>query len=566
MSYGKKASHVEPVSTQHAFRSLFNIGFPTAAGVNDGGPSAICSVDSSSNCSRESWHADAGHDDEPGRLIGSASSALHAPQVALDQDHLSEGGEEEECEHDEVLSDEADETVAQVNPPVSKAPLPHLAVSKANLFAKPQAPKTPMAKAIMQKAPMPLAALMKAAVVKAAPMKATMPKAPPTPGNASVQAKATTAAPQAAMPMGAASSSAVVVASPALQPPTPMCGKCMMPVDPLRVQLTGKVTGKWKCNKCNTRHVQLVRIFGGWPPRDFQGLSATDQIEFWRQPAKGPDMLKDLVIDTFAKKRIESRQNTTEGSYLPLGVYARMGYDVGVIQNQCKDTKEDPILGLCYKVKIETSAERTTEELIRSQLVSRKRKRSTSQGKDDGEPAVAEDANKSSNNTTTSSSSSSSDQKKMKSKKKKKSKGKSGRKTSKKSKKDIDGDNIKREAQEAARRDRQAAHEAEKEVRKIHTLCKKAMAKIAPLMFALGQDLEDKYVAHVPKFATSAAQKAHKLLLAIEKELKQKLVSPAPTAPSWTVDSLSANCKEAQEHSALLANLLATARKHATCK
>ena len=174
MSYGKKASHVEPVSTQNAFNSPFNIGFSTSAEVKDGGPSALCSVDSSSSCSRESWHADAGHDDEPGRLIGSASSALHAPQVALDQDHLSEGGEEEECEHDEVLSDEADETVAQVNPPVSKAPLPHLAVSKANLFAKPQAPKTPMAKAIMQKAPMPLAALMKAAAVKAAPLKADL--------------------------------------------------------------------------------------------------------------------------------------------------------------------------------------------------------------------------------------------------------------------------------------------------------------------------------------------------------------------------------------------------------
>ena len=95
-------------------------------------------------------------------------------------------------------------------------------------------------------------------------------------------------------------------------------------------------------------------------------------------------------------------------------------------------------------------------------------------------------------------------------------------------------------------------------------MCSKAMAKVAPLLFALSQDLSDKNLAHVPKFATSAAQKAYKELQSIEEDTKQRLKSLAPNAPTWSLEDLTATCKEAQDHAALLASLLATARKHAT--
>eukprot|EP00969_Alexandrium_andersonii_P069982 3088854-Alexandrium_andersonii.AAC.1 len=58
---------------------------------------------------------------------------------------------------------------------------------------------------------------------------------------------------------------------------TPICCKRKRDLDPLKVQLTGKGQGSWKCNSCNTKHVQLSRLFGSWPPQDFKDFSAEEQ-------------------------------------------------------------------------------------------------------------------------------------------------------------------------------------------------------------------------------------------------------------------------------------------------
>ena len=58
----------------------------------------------------------------------------------------------------------------------------------------------------------------------------------------------------------------------------------------------------------------------------------------------------------FTQRFIES----SGGSYLPLSVYAREGYDAKQIQKECKDTMIHPVLGLCYRVAI--FSKRTEQE------------------------------------------------------------------------------------------------------------------------------------------------------------------------------------------------------------
>eukprot|EP00969_Alexandrium_andersonii_P067679 2986118-Alexandrium_andersonii.AAC.1 len=90
-------------------------------------------------------------------------------------------------------------------------------------------------------------------------------------------------------------------------PKQPLCSKCGREVDPMKVQLVGKSGGVWKCNKCNVRHVSLVRLFGGWPPDEFKSLSEAEQQAFWSAEVDGGSAgLKKLAVDTLVKQRIET--------------------------------------------------------------------------------------------------------------------------------------------------------------------------------------------------------------------------------------------------------------------
>eukprot|EP00969_Alexandrium_andersonii_P179052 7916016-Alexandrium_andersonii.AAC.1 len=50
----------------------------------------------------------------------------------------------------------------------------------------------------------------------------------------------------------------------------PVCSKCKVELDPLKSQVSGKSFGNWRCNVCNTRMVQLHRMFGSWPTEQFR--------------------------------------------------------------------------------------------------------------------------------------------------------------------------------------------------------------------------------------------------------------------------------------------------------
>lgn len=378
--------------------------------------------------------------------------------------------------------------------------------------------------------------------------------------------------------------SPAVVCAPRLPPEEPKCSKCHSVLDPLRAQISSKGGQRWKRAKCNTRHVQLIRIFGGWPSPEFRSLTESQQVAFWQEEVAGTKALERLVVDTLTNQRIERRSAAQEGQCLPLSVYAQQGYNVSDILNKCQDKEVHPILGDTFKVNIHTTSHATVQEEVRQEVLERKfrpskGRRSGGQSSgvgDDGpvEKSSSSEASSNSSSDSTSSSSSSSDRKKKKKNKKRSKKAKRSNKHSKKSKKNKKNkkDNKPTKAKPNGKDEDSKAHSNlrrktelanQKVARGIQQLCRKSLAKLASALFTLQNLVVDPMLQHVPMFAQKAAQRSLKELEKIEEEAKAKMVSDSPGEVSWTAESLCATCKTAEESIALLSGLLATAKKHA---
>ncbi len=153
----------------------------------------------------------------------------------------------------------------------------------------------------------------------------------------------------------------------------PECCKCRQRVDPLRMRVLGKRRGVWQCRTCSTRYTQLHRQWGGWPPKEFEGLTADEKARFWQSlgTADTAHEQQKVVLQALSQKVIESRIAGARGEYLPLGAYAARGFDVNLIEAKCTDKKEHPILGTTYRVDIDyqdkkQEAQRVREELLKS--------------------------------------------------------------------------------------------------------------------------------------------------------------------------------------------------------
>ena len=93
----------------------------------------------------------------------------------------------------------------------------------------------------------------------------------------------------------------VVESWPELQQPPPCCMKCKEPVNPLVDRPPGSKNGQWKCTKCNTKHVRLIKMFGRWPCSEFANLDPELQDEFWKTQADSGVALENLVVNQMLK-------------------------------------------------------------------------------------------------------------------------------------------------------------------------------------------------------------------------------------------------------------------------
>ena len=360
-----------------------------------------------------------------------------------------------------------------------------------------------------------------------------------------------------------------IVAAPPLPPPDPICCKCRLPLDVLNVQITGKKQGCWKCNRCNAKHVALVRVFGSWPPQQFRAFSEEEQAEFWREPAMGSGAVRRQTVEFFKKRRIEKTLTSTGGRYLPLSVYERLGYDIEAIRDNCTDTQHDDMLGTLYRVT-STLVEKVTEEQWEKEflmsLTGKPKKKVNATLPD--EPQVL--SSQCSSTTTTSSSSSSSKRVRRKGKK-----DKTG-KNDKKDKKDKADKADKKDAatgikemkkkmeaeKKKSREEAKARQRALADARKVKTDCAKVIAKISPLLCEWMSISKDAAFDHVPSFAKKKAKDSVRPLEKLDAEAHGKLDQESPTTLSVQLCDVADMCTQMRAALNLVREMIQAARRH----
>jgi len=152
---------------------------------------------------------------------------------------------------------------------------------------------------------------------------------------------------------------------------TVRCGTCNEEAFEGKFQLRGKMSGRWKCGKCNVKLVQLHRIFGGWPTKEFKGFEEKAQFKFMQQikECKSQADVKAICEKTWTKMRVEGKERTVSAEALPLSVWAARGFDAAKIEAEAQphDIEERRMLGTCYRVPIDTRADYSRQEEARSE-------------------------------------------------------------------------------------------------------------------------------------------------------------------------------------------------------
>jgi hypothetical protein len=151
------------------------------------------------------------------------------------------------------------------------------------------------------------------------------------------------------------------------------CGKCKRELQSVTDDgvPTGHVHGNggFVCKGCHNTYRGLQRHFGAWPHKDFPKLDDAEDAEFWRSGSSGSkaEILKH-VSSTVGKKLIISDETRLGGDFLPLSVWGKNGYDTKLIEANCEDCYDCPVVGKTYKVPILCHTTRWTQEKVMEEV------------------------------------------------------------------------------------------------------------------------------------------------------------------------------------------------------
>ena len=168
--------------------------------------------------------------------------------------------------------------------------------------------------------------------------------------------------------------------APSLEPQLCSLCNCRLCVENRKCSSKGAVS--YKCPECNTRCTQLNRIFGSFPPKSFKTLPAEFQTQFWQDLHKvdGPASIENFVVKELSRKRSEIEESSIGGEYLPLSVYKKRGYDRDMIEKNCQNVLNDPVVGKVYKLDIRAGYSKTVEAMVKSELYRQKHSENSSGG------------------------------------------------------------------------------------------------------------------------------------------------------------------------------------------
>lgn len=172
---------------------------------------------------------------------------------------------------------------------------------------------------------------------------------------------------------------------PSFEAPSVFCSYCGSQAALHKARLTAKGSGRWQCNLCNTRLVQLHRGFGTWPTNEFKSLSDEDQQAFMRSLGAGSSSsTKGFNVVAQAKEYLRAHEvheqfYESSGEFLPLSVWQCRGFDSAAIESGSapEDLQRHPVLGPVYRVKTLKLGSRGSEGNSRSTDVMAKKPKMT---------------------------------------------------------------------------------------------------------------------------------------------------------------------------------------------
>ena len=153
---------------------------------------------------------------------------------------------------------------------------------------------------------------------------------------------------------------------------TKNCGKCELDYEckVVAADASGKVPRAKEriCPKCNSKRVLCCRMFTHWPIDAWNELSHEQQVEFWRSGNSKTD-LQNALVNAVSKQRINEEVNRDDGSYMPLSVYATLGYATDTLEQTCPKKWDVELKEWTFKKTIRTDSTIDITKKCREEIV-----------------------------------------------------------------------------------------------------------------------------------------------------------------------------------------------------
>ena len=95
-----------------------------------------------------------------------------------------------------------------------------------------------------------------------------------------------------------------------------------------------------------------------WKASSLAGFTEEEKEDFWARTHEcdSAAKLSLLITNKVTHRHVETQHSEKMGAYLPLSVYKTKGYSIKKIKKRCTDKKWRPVLGMCYRVVVESHA------------------------------------------------------------------------------------------------------------------------------------------------------------------------------------------------------------------
>lgn len=170
----------------------------------------------------------------------------------------------------------------------------------------------------------------------------------------------------------------------------PICFQCAYPIkDIYRAIIRRKTKAqpeKWICRCCNCISTMVSRNIGPLP--ELNTMSAGEQQAVYRDAQElMPDgaqlswaRLRGVIVNHLQKKLLQEDSVQVSEEALPLSVWEKQGYDIGLIE-QFGESESHPIFGIVYKVPLKKIKHKAILQRVQDLLDKAEQKKKSCSGK-----------------------------------------------------------------------------------------------------------------------------------------------------------------------------------------